>query len=216
MLSETIKTLRKQKGFTQEELAIRLNVVRQTVSKWEKGLSVPDSDMLIKLADVLETDVAVLLGGEMIQNTSKKADEVSNSEIIEQLSRINEQLAVKNRRAKRIWKAVIGIIIAGIIVFVIAVSFGIANHSRAREIFGTTSYVCTLDSKEYYYELEYNENYEIINAGGDAYIGYMLETQTDANRFDAMLKDYFETKGGTVKVSSTGNPLAANIEDIKD
>lgn len=215
MLSETIKTLRKQKGFTQEELAIRLNVVRQTVSKWEKGLSVPDSDMLIKLADVLETDVAVLLGGEMIQNTSK-SDEVSNSEIIEQLSRINEQLAVKNRRAKRIWKAVIGIIIAGIVVFVIAVSFGIANHSRSREIFGTTSYVCTLDSKEYYYELEYNENYEIINAGGDAYIGYMLETQTDANKFDAMLKDFFETKGGTVKVSSTGNPLAANIEDIKD
>lgn len=216
MLSETIKTLRKQKGFTQEELAIRLNVVRQTVSKWEKGLSVPDSDMLIKLADVLETDVAVLLGGEMIQNTKESADSVSSSEIIEQLSRINEQLAVKNRRAKRIWKAVIGIIIAGIVVFIIAVSFGIANHSRSREIFGTTSYVCTLDGKEYVYELEYNENYEIINAGGDAYIGYMLETQSDANKFDAMLKDFFETKGGTVKVSSTGNPLAANIEDTKD
>lgn len=39
MLSENLKTLRRQKGFTQEDLAARLNVVRQTVSKWEKGVS---------------------------------------------------------------------------------------------------------------------------------------------------------------------------------
>ena len=44
MLGENIKALRKSKGFTQEELAVRVNVVRQTVSKWEKGLSVPDAD----------------------------------------------------------------------------------------------------------------------------------------------------------------------------
>lgn len=41
MLNENIKNLRKAKGLSQEELAIKLNVVRQTVSKWEKGLSVP-------------------------------------------------------------------------------------------------------------------------------------------------------------------------------
>ena len=62
MLSENIKSLRKAKGLSQEELAIKLNVVRQTLSKWETGLSVPDCDMLIKLAEELDTTVSVLLG----------------------------------------------------------------------------------------------------------------------------------------------------------
>lgn len=62
MLNENLKAVRKSKGLSQEELAIKLNVVRQTISKWEKGLSVPDSEMLIKISDVLETPVSVLLG----------------------------------------------------------------------------------------------------------------------------------------------------------
>lgn len=62
MLNENIKKLRKAKGISQEELAIRLNVVRQTVSKWENGLSVPDSAMLIRLAEELNTTVSTLLG----------------------------------------------------------------------------------------------------------------------------------------------------------
>ena len=62
MLNENIKNLRKAKGLSQEELANRLNVVRQTISKWEKGLSVPDSSMLISLADELDTSVSTLLG----------------------------------------------------------------------------------------------------------------------------------------------------------
>ncbi len=45
MLNENIKALRKSKGLSQQELAVKLNVVRQTVSKWEQGLSVPDSDV---------------------------------------------------------------------------------------------------------------------------------------------------------------------------
>ena len=62
MLNENIKNLRKAKGLSQEELAIKLNVVRQTVSKWEKGLSVPDSNTLVLLADELDTSVSILLG----------------------------------------------------------------------------------------------------------------------------------------------------------
>ncbi len=65
MLGENIRILRKNKGFTQEELAIKLNVVRQTVSKWEKGLSVPDAEMLQKIADTLEVDIKQLLGTEI-------------------------------------------------------------------------------------------------------------------------------------------------------
>ena len=107
MLNENMKALRKNKGLTQEELAKRLNVVRQTVSKWEKGLSVPDAEMLQKIADVLESDVSQLLGAPIQQN--------ENTDVIaEQLSRINEQLVVKNNRSRKIWKAV-GIILAIII-----------------------------------------------------------------------------------------------------
>lgn len=62
MLNENIKSIRKSKGLSQEELAVKLNVVRQTISKWEQGLSVPDSDMLISISEVLETPVSTLLG----------------------------------------------------------------------------------------------------------------------------------------------------------
>ena len=62
MFSENLKAYRKAKGLTQEELAVRLHVVRQTVSKWEKGLSVPDADLLVRLAEVLEVSVSQLLG----------------------------------------------------------------------------------------------------------------------------------------------------------
>ena len=62
MFGENLKTLRKQKGFSQEELATRLHVVRQTISKWEKNLSVPDADTLIRLAEILEVSVSELLG----------------------------------------------------------------------------------------------------------------------------------------------------------
>ena len=62
LFSENLKALREEKGLSQEELATKMNVVRQTVSKWEKGLSTPDADMLLKLAEVLGTSVAVLVG----------------------------------------------------------------------------------------------------------------------------------------------------------
>ena len=66
MLQENIKGIRRAKGLSQQELAVRLNVVRQTISKWEQGLSVPDSDMLIALSEVLETPVSTLLGETVI------------------------------------------------------------------------------------------------------------------------------------------------------
>lgn len=107
MFGENLKTLRKQKGFSQEELATRLHVVRQTISKWEKNLSVPDADTLIRLAEMLEVSVSELLG-------AKIENENTASDVAEQLSRINEQLAIKNRRSRRIWK-IVAIVLAVIV-----------------------------------------------------------------------------------------------------
>ncbi|TDW25809.1 putative transcriptional regulator [Breznakia blatticola] len=107
MFSENLKNLRKQNGFSQEELATRLHVVRQTISKWEKNLSVPDADTLIRLAEILDVSVSELLGASV--ENEKSADDIAI-----QLSRINEQLAIKNRRSRRIWK-VVGITLAVIV-----------------------------------------------------------------------------------------------------
>lgn len=95
MLKENIKAIRKSKGLSQEELAIKLNVVRQTISKWEQGLSVPDSDMLISLSEVLETPVSTLLGETVVK---PEADELK--EICEKLEIINLQLA-QRKTARR-------------------------------------------------------------------------------------------------------------------
>lgn len=125
MLSENLKTLRKTKGITQEELAIRLNVVRQTISKWEKGLSVPDADTLIKLANYFEVSVSELLG-------SKVETEVDSNIIAEQLSRINEQLAIKNKRSQRIWKTIGIILVSFIVINILIVILGTISFNSLK------------------------------------------------------------------------------------
>lgn len=94
MLNENIRNFRKAKGLSQEELAIKLNVVRQTVSKWEKNLSVPDSAMLISLAEELDTSVGTLLG-ETVQEECPKEEDMKR--ISEKLEVINLQLAKRSR-----------------------------------------------------------------------------------------------------------------------
>ena len=96
MLNENIKTIRKSKGLSQEELAIKLNVVRQTISKWEKGLSAPDSDMLICIAEVFEMPVSTLLGGSVIES---KVDDLKA--ISEKLEIINLQLAQRKNAIRK-------------------------------------------------------------------------------------------------------------------
>ena len=118
MFSENLKTLRKQKGFSQEELAARLHVVRQTVSKWEKGQSVPDAGTLIRLAEILDVSVSQLLG-EKVEN------EQATSDVAEQLARINEQLAMTNRRSRFIWRIVAYVLIAIVVINLLLVALGV-------------------------------------------------------------------------------------------
>ncbi len=94
MLSENIKAIRKSKGLSQEELAIKLNVVRQTISKWEQGLSVPDADVLISIAEVFEISVSTLLGETVVESNVDSLKAIS-----EKLEVINLQMA--HRKAMR-------------------------------------------------------------------------------------------------------------------
>ena len=84
-------------------------------------MSVPDADTLIRLAEILEVSVSELLG-------TKIENENVASDVAEQLSRINEQLAIKNRRSRRIWK-IVAIILAVIVLvnIFIAVFFSVQD-----------------------------------------------------------------------------------------
>ncbi len=113
MLNENIRKLRKAKGLSQVELAIKLNVVRQTISKWENGLSVPDSSMLILLAEELDTSVSELLG-EVVTKT--EADDIK--QISEKLEVINLQMAKQSeRRIKAIRWILVAICVLIVLVF---------------------------------------------------------------------------------------------------
>ena len=120
MFTENLKALRKARGMTQEELAARLHVVRQTVSKWEKGLSVPDAELLIRLAEVLDTTVGQLLGADIPE------DGESRNDLADQLARINEQLAIRNRRGRFILRLVLGILAVIVVVnlLLVVLSYG--------------------------------------------------------------------------------------------
>ena len=100
MLNENIKAIRKAKGLSQQELAVKLNIVRQTVSKWEQGLSVPDADLLIALSQALETPVSTLLGETVMESEADRLQAIS-----EKLEVINLQLAQRKtmRRAIIRW-----------------------------------------------------------------------------------------------------------------
>ena len=101
MLSENIKKLRKAKGISQEGLAIKLNVVRQTVSKWENGLSVPDSEMLMRIAEELDTTVNVLLGDSAVTGDTSEIQALA-----EKLELLNEQFEKRNEKRRKAWRIV--------------------------------------------------------------------------------------------------------------
>ena len=126
-LGDNIQYLRKMNDITQEELAEKLFVSRQTISKWEKNYSVPDAEVFVKLADVLEVQTSQLLGVK-VDSDVQTIEEKQNA-YAEQLAHIAEQMAIRNRQRKRIWKT-IGITFAVIIViYIILIVMNIAFFS---------------------------------------------------------------------------------------
>lgn len=121
MLNENIKAIRKSKGLSQQELAIKLNVVRQTISKWEQGLSVPDSDMLVLISEELETPVSILLGETVVETEADSLKTIS-----EKLEVINLQLAQRKITRKKIihWAL---ISLCAVLVIVFAVLFALKS-----------------------------------------------------------------------------------------
>lgn len=123
MLSDNLKMYREQKDMTQEDVAKRLNIVRQTLSKWEKGISAPDANMLEKIAGLYDVSVNELLGMEDVCN------ERLQEEIISELQKVNQQLKTRNQLKRRLW---IVVMIIGILIIAwgcIGAAMGIINYN---------------------------------------------------------------------------------------
>ena len=210
MLSENIKILRKQKGYSQETLALQLNVVRQTVSKWEKGLSVPDAEMLNALSELLETPVSTLLGATVSESENQQTSEMS--EVAKQLAILNDRLAnnaaKKRRTVKRI---IIGILISALLLIV---SWATCYYffrvvPRENAVMKTTQIEGTLNGETYAYEFSYDQNFQIYEGGGDNWIAAHIPEafeSGDANVALAQIEDYFTDRGGTVKITDADVP----------
>ena len=115
MLNVNLSKVRKERGLTQEALAVKLNVVRQTISKWENGTAVPDADTLCRIAEALDVSVVDLLGSPVNE------EKMDMTAIAKSLAEINEQLAIKNRRSSKVLKVICGIIIGIFLITVILV-----------------------------------------------------------------------------------------------
>ena len=202
MLSDNIKILRKKKGYSQETLAEQLHVVRQTISKWEKGISVPDAVMLDRMAELFEVPVSVLLGGGLEVEEEQPSE---LNEIAQQLAVLNDQLVQQAvRRRKVIRYAFVGVFAAIFVLIGAAIGLRVYTGSQLRDeaSLRTVRYECTLDGESYVYEASYNSQYQILYEGGDAWISNHVrpEQYEDVNVLSAQMQDYFEEKGGTCTI----------------
>lgn len=202
MLSDNIKILRKKKGYSQETLTEQLHVVRQTISKWEKGISVPDAVMLDRMAELFEVPVSVLLGGGLEVEEEQPSE---LNEIAQQLAVLNDQLVQQAvRRRKVIRYAFVGVFAAIFVLIGAAIGLRVYTESQLRDeaSLRTVRYECTLDGESYVYEASYNSQYQILYEGGDAWISNHVrpEQYEDVNVLSAQMQDYFEEKGGTCTI----------------
>ena len=194
MLGENLKVLRKQKGMSQEVMAQQLNVVRQTVSKWEQGLSVPDAQMLTNIAELFEVPVSSLLGESIEEN-------VNVNEIAVQLAILNEQLASRRGRNRKILRIIMIVIAAVIAAYLLLhIVFGVVIDSK--RVMTSAELTCSLDGETYYYGLNYDDQFRIHEGGGDAFVADHTDVETcdDANVAIAHIEDWFKDRGGSVDI----------------
>ena len=203
MLGENLKILRKQKGLSQETLAQQLNVVRQTVSKWEKGLSVPDAEMLNTISELFEVPVSTLLGS-TVEEPEKTSDSAME-EIAKQLAILNEQLAARSvRRRKTAKKVLTGIVIAiaAVIVLLVTVMLIYAYKPEKDLVLTTKNIECVMDGEVYHYYITYDQKNRVRSFGGDNWTDNMdrFRNYDDADEMIGDLEEYLIGQGYSFKI----------------
>lgn len=178
--------LRKRDNLSQEDLAQKVGVTRQTISKWELGETSPDISQAKKIANVFHTSLDELV-----------CNDISNI-LINKVSNTEKLAGIIIKMLKYIG---IGIVCFIILFIFLIIFFSISNKSD-RNIYGKDVVTCYLDNEEYVYEAEYNKNNEVINAGGDAFIANHVDTSEydDVNQLMAHIEDYFSEHNGNCNI----------------
>lgn len=186
-LGKKIAELRKKNNLSQEELAEKVGVARQTISKWEIGDTTPDINQVKIISKIFNISVDELVDNDI------------NSVIVEKVSN-TEKLAGITIKILKVFGIMLIVFITLIFLFVII--FMVDMPRNDYDIVGRTKISCNLDNEEYVYEAEYNKNYQVINSGGDAYIMNHtdIESYEDVNKIVAHIEDYFKDHGGKCTV----------------
>lgn len=184
-LGNKIMTLRKKNNMSQEELAEKVGVTRQTISKWELEETSPDITQAKTLSNIFKVSLDELVSNDL------------NSIIVEKVSNTEKLAGIIINILK-----VLGILILAFVLLMVflIIIFSIDNdRMRDNTIVGKYEIKCTLDNEDYVYSVEYNKNYQIINAGGDAFISNHIDVERvdDANKVIARIEDYFKDHNGT-------------------
>ena len=186
-LGKKIAELRKKNNLSQEELAEKVGVARQTISKWEIGDTTPDINQVKIISKIFNISIDELVDNDI------------NNVIVEKVSN-TEKLAGITIKILKVFGIMLIVYITLIFLFVII--FMVDMPRNDYDIVGRTKISCNLDNEKYEYEAEYNKNYQVINSGGDAYIMNHtdIESYEDVNKIVAHIEDYFKDHGGKCTV----------------
>ena len=127
-----LKELRKEKGFTQEELAEQLNVSGRTVSRWETGYNMPDISILIELAELYEVSIPEIVNGE-------RKNEIMNEEVKEVAQSLSDYADLEK---EKMLKEVRSLSITGVVALLLYGVLGISGISETNFWLGTLSTWC--------------------------------------------------------------------------
>ena len=186
-LGKKLAELRKKNNLSQEELADKVGVARQTISKWEIGDTTPDINQVKIISKIFNISIDELVDNDI------------NNVIVEKVSN-TEKLAGITIKILKVFGIMLIVFITLIFLFVII--FMVDMPRNDYDIVGRTKISCNLDNEKYEYEAEYNKNYQVINSGEDAYIMNHtdIESYEDVNKIVAHIEDYFNDHGGKCTV----------------
>lgn len=187
-LGNKILELRKKNHLSQEELAEQIGVTRQTISKWELEETAPDIKQAKELSKFFQVSLDELVNNDV------------NNIVVEKVSNTERLAEIIIKILKIFGILFVVFLLLGILGIVL---FGVTRWEKegSSTVIGEYSMTCVLGEEEYSYEIQFNENFQVLYSGGDAFISNHVDLikYEDANQMKAHIEDYFEEHGGSCK-----------------